>query len=272
VNTSKPRIAIPEPTSTDPEYNQRCFRQYEDAVTASGGTPVPILLNQDPSGIARQVATCSGILLPGSPADIDPGKYGEPVHPETAPRDILREACDELLLQDAFNLRKPLLGICYGHQSMNVWKGGTLTQHLTTGIDHAPGRTVEEAHAVRIAGDARLLQAAFNGSEAKVNSSHHQAVATPGDGLLPAAFAPEDGTLEAVEASEGFVVGVQWHPERTFSTKAASRKLFAEFVDAARGWHLRENGPNPAAETWQTTSKPPGSSKDGEAEQGPAAR
>jgi putative glutamine amidotransferase len=248
VNASKPRIAIPVPTSTDPEYNQRCFQQYEEAVQQSGGQPVRIDLHESPSEIARTVATCSGVLLPGSPADVYPQKYGEEPHPETAPRDVLREAADELLLQDAFNLRKPLLGICYGHQSMNVWKGGTLVQHLQTKVDHAPGRSVEAAHAIHIDPLAHQLTAAFGGSSGLVNSSHHQAVATPGDGLRPVAVAPEDGTIEAVESPEGFVVGVQWHPERTFATQPASRKLFAGFIEAARLWHPQENGPvEPAA-------------------------
>lgn len=235
--TPKPRIAIPFPTSTDDEYNDRCWKQYADAIEQSGGVAVPIVLDQQPSAIARQVSSCSGVLLPGSPADVHPQKYGESPHPETSPRDVLREAADELLLQDAFNLHKPLLGVCYGHQSMNVWKGGTLVQHLETAIDHTPGRAVEDAHEVFFRSDARHLRAAFGSSTAQVNSSHHQAVATPGDGLHLAAYVAEDGVVEAVEAEEGFVVGVQWHPERTFATKAASRRLFSEFVQAASEWH-----------------------------------
>ena len=232
----RPRIAIPLPTSTDPDYNERCWRQYSEAVEQSGGTPISIQLDQDPAAIARQAASCSGVLLPGSPADVDPQKYGAVAHPQTAARDPLREAADELLLQDAFNLHKPLLGICYGHQSMNVWKGGSLVQHLETAIDHAPGRLVEEAHQVEIDTGACHLREAFSGLIGSVNSSHHQSVDVPGDGLRPAARAPEDGTLEAVEATDGFVVGVQWHPERTFSSSPVSRKLFADFVDAAREW------------------------------------
>ena len=233
---SMPRIAIPLPTSTDQEYNARCWTQYADAVEQSGGVAVAVPLEQEPSAIARLVAGCSGVLLPGSPADVYPQKYGEAPHPKTAPRDRLREAADELLLQDAFNLRKPLLGICYGHQSMNVWKGGSLVQHLETSVNHTPGRSIVDAHPVALAPEARHLRAAYEGETAHVNSSHHQAVATAGDGLRPAGRVAADGVLEAVEAPEGFVVGVQWHPERTFATDAGSRRLFADFVRAAGEW------------------------------------
>ncbi len=248
----KPRIAIPLPTSTDPSYNERCWKQYAEAIEQSGGTAVPIPLDQEPPEIARQVATCAGVLLPGSPADVYPPRYGEQAHPRTASRDTLREAADELLLQDAFNLRKPLLGICYGHQSMNVWKGGALVQHLETTVDHSPGRTVEEAHGVFFSPNACHLRSAFGeADEAAVNSSHHQAVATPGDGLQVAARSVTDGVIEAVEGNQGFVVGVQWHPERTFSSKPASRKLFADFVEAARTWQsppVRNVGPSSSAQ------------------------
>lgn len=234
--TILPRIAIPLPTSTDPAYNDRCWKQYAYAIEQSGGVPVPVALDQEPAAIARLVGSCVGVLLPGSPADIDPQKYGEIARAETAPRDMLREAADELLLQDAFNLRKPLLGICYGHQSMNVWKGGSLVQHLETRIDHAPGRAVEEAHEVLLKEGAKHLHAALGPGTAKVNSSHHQAVAIPGDGLRLAAEGCGDSVIEAVEAEDGFVVGVQWHPERTFQTQNASRRLFADFVQAAGEW------------------------------------
>ena len=70
-------------------------------------------------------------------------------NPKSAPADPLREAADELLLQDAFNLQKPLFGICYGMQSMNVWRGGSLIQHLETSVNHTPGRHIAEAHSDR---------------------------------------------------------------------------------------------------------------------------
>lgn len=233
-----PRIAIPEPTSTDPEYNQRSWPQYAHAVEACGALPVPIPLSESPADVAKLVASCSGVLLPGSPADVNPQKYGQEPVKECAPADSAREAVDELLLQDAFNLHKPLLCICYGTQSLNVWKGGTLTQHLTTPINHKAGRTIAEAHLVSIPEKTRHFM--DFAPEIRVNSSHHQAIATPGDTLEVVAIAP-DGTIEAVEQrGDHFVLGVQWHPERTFADSGPSQAIFREFIDAARSWKPRE--------------------------------
>jgi putative glutamine amidotransferase len=74
--------------------------------------------------------------------------------------------------------------------------------------------------------------------EVQVNSSHHQAIRTPGDKLLVTAVSPVDGVIEGVEldSADHFVLGVQWHPERTYVQSAVSRAIFAEFVQAAQAW------------------------------------
>jgi putative glutamine amidotransferase len=233
-----PRIAIPDPNSTQPEYNERSWPQYASAVEAAGGAPVRIPLHASPAEVAKLIASCQGVLLPGSPADLNPQKYGQEPIPECAAPDPAREAVDELLLQDAFNLYKPLLCICYGTQSLNVWKGGTLVQHLTTPVQHKAGREVIEAHAVEMTAERQHLQALPRNS--MVNSSHHQAIATPGDGLHVIAKAPDE-TIEAVEQrGPHFVLGVQWHPERTVGQKAESRAIFSEFLKAVHVWKPRE--------------------------------
>jgi putative glutamine amidotransferase len=232
-----PRIAIPLPTSTDPDYNARSWPQYAHAVEACGGVAVAVDLAASPTDVARLANTCAGILLPGSPADVNPQKYGQEPVPECAPPDAAREAVDELLLQDAFNLHKPLLCICYGTQSLNVWKGGALTQHLTGEINHEAGRSVSDAHAVAISSASEHL-GRFAPS-AQVNSSHHQAVSVPGDGFSVVATAP-DGTIEAMEQpGRHFVLGIQWHPERTLENPV-SRAIFEDFVHAASAWTPRE--------------------------------
>jgi putative glutamine amidotransferase len=85
-----PRIAIPEPTSTNAAYNQRSLPQYIHAVKAAGGIPIPIALHEAPASQARILASCSAILLPGSPADVDPTRYGQEAVPATAARDVAR--------------------------------------------------------------------------------------------------------------------------------------------------------------------------------------
>jgi putative glutamine amidotransferase len=244
---SKPRILIPEPTSTDPEYNQRGWQQYAAAVEQSGGVPVPVPLHASQEEQARLIASAQGVLLPGSHADVNPEKWNEPLNPKSAPADPLREAADELLLQDAFNLQKPLFGICYGMQSMNVWRGGSLNQHLETSVNHAPGRHIPEAHSIEVTPGSLLARLAASAQPASspvlVNSSHHQAVARVGDQLQTVAISAADGTVEAVEGRAPFVLGVQWHPERTFDSSPLSRELFRAFVEAAATWKPQPNGP-----------------------------
>jgi len=251
----KPRIAIPVPTSTDPEYNQRSWPQYAEAVTKAGGEPVEIPLGLQPASTAKLIAGCQGVLLPGSGADVNPQKYGQTAAPETAPADPARENVDELLLQDAHNLRKPLFTICFGTQMLNVWRGGSLIQHVEGGPVNHRQRGVAEAHAVAIEPNSLLAQVLATGAPLKpqtpnpepalINSSHHQAIATAGDGLRISARSPEDGVVEAIEnvagAPGGYVLGVQWHPERTYDLSGASRALFSRFISEAAAWSPKPN-------------------------------
>jgi putative glutamine amidotransferase len=239
----KPRIAIPVPNS-DPEYSTRALPDYVNSVVGAGGEPIVIALNLSNREAAQLAKSCDGILLPGSPADIDPQKYGEAPHPRTAAPDAARDNIDELLLQDAHNMRKPILAICYGTQSLNVWRNGTLVQHIESPVQHArtPGAPRSEViqHAAEVAPDSAL--AALAGERRiTVNSSHHQAVATVGDALRVVARSPQDGIIEAVEgAPEGhWVLGVQWHPERSFEKNEVSRRIFEKLVAESRAWHQR---------------------------------
>jgi putative glutamine amidotransferase len=251
----KPRIAIPTPTSTDLAYNHRSWPQYAVAVQRSGGDPVEIPLHATPTEIANLINTCQAVLLPGSPADVNPHKYGQEPIPECAPPDNPRENVDELLIQDAHNLYKPILAICFGLQFLNVWRGGTLIQDLSIlPVNHSAGGSVAVAHTAAVT-SASLLGALVVPSEAAeqhgylrlpINSSHHQAIGIPGDGLRVSARCPQDAVIEAVEggqASEGaaahFVVGVQWHPERSYDLSVTSQALFRRFVAEATVWTPR---------------------------------
>jgi len=245
----KPRIAIPIPNSLKPDYAMRALPQYEHSIREAGGEPVIIDVTAEPAVIAQKVKTCDGVLLPGSPADVDPEKYGASRHPATAAADVLRDNTDELLLQDAYNMRKPIFGICYGMQSLNVWRTGTLDQDLPQGVNHEAGRAVTEAHRVAVDPKSKLA-AILHSSGAlpsgavpviSVNSSHHQAAGVPGDGLRLVAWCPADQVKEAVEGTDDdhFVLAVQWHPERTYDTDPASRAMFQAFIRAAAEWHKK---------------------------------
>lgn len=238
------------PTSGDAEYNGRSLPPYVEALHAAGAEPVIFELNEPQQHVARMLAGVQGVLLPGSRFDIDPERYGAPREPECGEADPGRAAVEELMLQEAFNLRKPVLAICHGLQALNVWRSGSLVQDLKTQVNHRPGRKVLEAHPVRIAGDSRLagIAAGHDAAEPWVNSSHHQAVRQPGDNLRVVAVSPADGVIEAVEldARDHFVLGIQWHPERSYEQSAFSRAIFSSFVDAVRRWRSMHPARNEA--------------------------
>jgi putative glutamine amidotransferase len=237
-----PRIAIPVPHSGDREYAERALPQYEAAVRGAGGEPVRIALDLTPAEVKKQVERCSAVLLPGSRADVDPQKYKAPRHAKTAAADAKRDAVDGLLLDDAYRTRKPVLAICYGLQTLNVHRAGSLVQHIESAINHSAGRTVAKAHTVEINPESRLaaIVGARDGQSIPVNSSHHQAADAVGNGLKLVARCPEDGIAEALEgtAPDHFVLAVQWHPERSVNDApelaGSARAIFRAFVEAAR--------------------------------------
>jgi putative glutamine amidotransferase len=184
------------------------------------------------------------VLLPGSRADVDPQKYHAARHEKTAAADAKRDTVDELLLDHAYNRHKPVLAICYGLQTLNVYRSGSLVQHIESEINHSAGRTVPQAHTVEIEPNSRLGQ--IVGANVKsdraiaVNSSHHQSADAVGDGLRVVARSPLDGIVEALEgtAPDHFVLAVQWHPERSVNDAPelaeSAHAIFDAFIEAAR--------------------------------------
>lgn len=239
-------IAIPEPTSKDTAYNQRALPQYIAAVQSAGAVATVVPLHERQDRVARVLAGVQGVLLPGSGYDLDPQAYGEARIPACHDPDPDRAAVDELLLQDAFNLHKPILAICYGVQALNVWRNGSLIQDLAAAgkaeVDHRPGRDVVDAHKVLVTPGSRLSAIASKAGWVSVNSSHHQALRAPGDNLRVTAVCPDDGVIEGVEldSADHFVVGVQWHPERTYTSSEFSRAIFSAFVQASADWQPRQ--------------------------------
>jgi putative glutamine amidotransferase len=218
------RIAIPVATTIDLPYNQRSAPAYASAVTRSGGEPVSIDITLPRAEVLTLAATCDGILLPGSPADVDPALYGAERDPATNRSDPSREAADFLLLDHAAATGKPVLCICYGLQSLNVWRGGTLLQDLNPVlVNHEAGSKVAIAHTALIAPESLLAslltpeEAPLSGDFLRlpINTSHHQAIAAPGDGLRIVARCPDDGVIEAVELDP---VAKLFHVEQLPST------------------------------------------------------
>lgn len=235
------------PHFSDREYAERAIPQYERAVKLAGGEAVRVGLDQTAQEIRKLMESCDGVLLPGSKADVDPARFHAARSPHTAAADPQRDAVDDLLLENAYRERKPVLGICYGLQSLNVYSAGSLIQHIPdflpekarAKVDHEAGSKVAVAHSVNIEQGSRLAEVVDGQSRGPivlpVNSSHHQAAERIGEGLRVVARCSEDGIIEALEgtAPDHFVLAVQWHPERSVDDDAASRAIFRAFVEAA---------------------------------------
>ena len=185
------------------------------------------------------VGDLDGLLLPGSDSDIDPMRYGQQPHPRLGSVHPEKDETDLLALAQVEERALPLFAICFGIESLNVSRGGTLIQDIVSqhpnAIKHEQGAPRDRhSHRVRLLEDSIVGQLA-GAESAPVNSHHHQAIETLGRELVATAWAP-DGLVEAVEdpRSDRFVVGVQWHPELDWERDAFSRALFERFVDEAR--------------------------------------
>jgi putative glutamine amidotransferase len=233
----KPWIGIPTRYHEKSEYIGQ-IRHYLDAVLWAGGLPLMIPTTEDRGIIAEYVRRVHGILLPGSPTDIDPKRYGALAHGKLGKLYPERDATDFAILDLVESQQNmPVLGICFGIQSLNVYRGGSLIQDIPALVDRAVPHDEDDSkppvrHVVRVAEDSLIGQLASR-LELEVNSYHHQAVEKPGRNLRPVAFA-NDGLIEAVEDTTGrFIVGVQWHPERGWKEDAFSKALFSKFIEQA---------------------------------------
>lgn len=179
-----------------------------------------------------------GLLLSGGD-DVDPRFYGE-LPRDVGPIEPMRDEAEIKLVREFRKRDKPVMGICRGAQVINVSMGGTLIQDIRTevsgAIKHWWSRRESEVpywcptHRVRVDKGSML----FNILEEEViwvNSFHHQAVKKLGSGLKAVAWS-DDGIIEAIEAEEGFLLGVQWHPEGM--EDRASRRIFRSFVEACK--------------------------------------
>ena len=235
-NMSEGAPVIGLPASMDSgKSTQYLSRAYTDAILKSGGIPVILPLVDSPEDIKPLAENLDGILLTGSACDVDPHHYGAVPDAHSGPFQPLRDKMDFALIQAALKQKTPVFAICFGMQSLNVFMGGSLIQDIPSSMDQhlqhecaKPG--LRPSHPIKIS-QGSILEEISGGSQGTVNSSHHQAVDRVGQDLAVIARAP-DGIIEAVagKASGHWILGVQWHPEKSFTTDGLSRRLFEYFL------------------------------------------
>ncbi len=227
----------------------RKIEDYRQAILHAGGEVRVLEPSMD---IEEALAGVGGVLLSGG-EDVDPGRYGEAVHPTVVDVEAARDKFEIALVHAARARQLPVLAICRGVQLLNVAYGGTLVQdipsQLSGAIDHRlavpPHEAYELAHEIWIENDTilgRLMSDRLIDADAcDVNSRHHQAVKGVATGFQVSATAP-DGVIEAIEdPAATFCVGVQWHPENFWRT-GEFRPLFEGFVKASAAPAVRGRG------------------------------
>jgi putative glutamine amidotransferase len=205
--------------------------RYAEAVARAGGIPTYLPIQPRCEEIAARI---DGLLTPGGDDILPETPYPEEVRFEAAPPEQI--AFDRALLSHALARGLPILGICYGMQILALHCGGALHHHVPLDVPGAVDHGLPEGearHPIRVE-PGTLLEATLGARPEPVNSAHHQAVASPGEGLRASARAA-DGVIEAIEREGGdFCLGVQWHPERNSCTHGA--RLFGAFVSRCRSF------------------------------------
>ena len=195
-------------------------RDYAEAVENAGACPVLLAPSRNAADIALRI---DGILVSGG-SDLHPSYYTEDINYEIKIVERDRSDFEFTMIREIIKLKKPVLGICYGMQLINVAFGGSLYQDIKQQVPAAIGHR-EGWHTIKI-DDNKLIDR----GEFKVNSSHHQAVKVIGQRLNAIAFSA-DGIVEAVFRNDyPFLLGAQWHPERM--KDSLSEKIFRAFVGA----------------------------------------
>jgi putative glutamine amidotransferase len=207
---------------------------YVDAVRRAGGVAVLIPPGQDPAEEIFSVV--DGVILAGG-GDIDPALYGGRKHETIYSVDVERDKSELELARQLASSSVPTLGICRGHQVINVALGGTLYEHLPEVVGdrvvhRLPPREPTQ-HPIAVVEESRMASLLGENSFAAA-SWHHQAIHKLAEGLSAVARAP-DGTIEGCEMqSHPWFFSVQWHPELTAHASPTQQRLFDGLVEACR--------------------------------------
>jgi putative glutamine amidotransferase len=209
-------------------------QNYCDAVARAGG--LPILLPHEPAQADAYLERIDALVVTGGAFDVDPLLFGAEARHATVKLKTRRTAFEVEIAKGALARDMPVLGICGGQQLLNVVLGGTLIQHIPDEVAGALAHEqknprTEAGHRVSVA-PGTLLHRICGVDELEVNSAHHQAVKTVGDGVVVDALAP-DGVIEGIEHPfYRYCLGVQWHPE--YSISLGDEKIFDALIAATR--------------------------------------
>ena len=228
-HTTRPMIGV---VSSREGRRMMLNQPYLDAVWSAGGLPVVLSYTTDSEKLAEYASTFDGFLFSGG-VDVDPVKYGEEKAFDSVEIDNLRDAFEEGLFKAVYPTGKPLLGICRGLQSVNVWLGGTLHQHMEGHRQEAPGE--ERTHPIHVI-EGSMFHRLCGKTEVMVNTFHHQAIKALAPGLVADAIST-DGYVEALHMEDHrFLLAVQFHPEFYCKQEGDDHSLaiFTAFVDACR--------------------------------------
>ena len=225
-------------------YHQVGDKYVDSVIDGAGGLPLLIPALGSRLDFDALLADLDGLLITGSPSNVEPHHYGGPPPRSDSPCDPARDATTLPLIRRALDMAVPLFAICRGLQELNVALGGTLHQEvheLPGRADHRSDKAVPPAeryapvHPVRLVPDGTLHSLLDGTSDIQVNSLHAQGIDRLAGRLRVEASAP-DGTIEAVSVQDarGFALAVQWHPEWRVLENPTSRRLFAAFGAACR--------------------------------------
>ena len=260
MSTTVPLVGVTAcPKANDHSTFHTVQDKYVDAVVqGTGAVPVLIPAIGPALDVDALLDRLDGIMVTGSPSNVDPAHYGGPPPREGNEADPARDATTLPLIRRALERGIPLLAICRGIQELNVAMGGSLHQHvheLPGRRDHRSDKTksyaerYEPVHGISLAPGGRLQQVLGGAARVDVNSLHGQGIDRLAPGLVVEATA-DDGTIEAVSAPgcPGFALAVQWHPEWRVRESPVSTRLFAAFAEACRARAAARAGTAPAPE------------------------
>ncbi|NSW91120.1 MAG: gamma-glutamyl-gamma-aminobutyrate hydrolase family protein [Firmicutes bacterium] len=212
---------------------------YVNAINTAGGLAILLSLTEDEGLMFEFVKRCDGFLIPGGP-DLDAKHYNENNMVFNGKIVPIRDTMEIFIVRKAFEMGKPILGICRGIQVINVAMGGTLYQDINSQIkDRNILKHSQDApswypiHDIFIEKDT-IIYNSFKTGCIKVNSYHHQSVKDVASGFKATSYTA-DGIIESIEYRKAeFVVGVQWHPELMWQKNSIYLNIFKEFIMAAR--------------------------------------